>query len=83
MDLTRKLEEEFEPASEEERLKGEQIIKSAIIHNSQCFWPDIVERNNGEVSFDTLLRASRSLQSKRVIRLKEDPYEHDYEYILR
>ena len=61
---------------------AQETICLAIKNNQQCFWPEIVKQNNGELPEEALLEASRQMQKNKQIRLKEDSLEHDMEYIL-
>ena len=69
--------------SDEELEQACKVIETAIRNVQQCFLTDILRENNGKLDEHLLMEASRKMQRERRIRLKEDSYEHCYEYILR
>jgi len=62
---------------------AKQIIRAAITKNQQCFVPQINKENNGRVSHQAISAATSEMTKSKELRLKEDSYEHDWEYILR
>jgi len=83
MNHNRKLQaEEKRPDSNEIDL-AKQIIRDAINKNQQCFVPQINKENNGRVSHEAISAATSEMTKSKELRLKEDSYEHDWEYILR
>lgn len=58
------------------------IVVAAIQNNSDCFRPDISREAQGRVSEGALSQAISELVKESVIRMREDPYEHDWEYVL-
>ena len=59
-----------------------QIIRAAITRKQQCFAPQINKENNGRVSHDAISAATNAMTKSGELRLKEDFYERDWEYIL-
>ncbi len=62
--------------------QAQDVIRMAIEKNQQCFWPEIVRQNNGELPINAILEASRQMQRNNQIRLREDSLEHAMEYLL-
>ena len=62
---------------------AKQIIRAAIKKEQQCFSPQIDKENNGRVSIGAISAATSVMIKSGELRLKEDSYEHDWEYILR
>lgn len=58
------------------------IVVVAIEAVSDCFRPDISKAAGGRVSEEALSAAIKELIAERVIRLRECPYEHDWEFVL-
>ena len=66
----------------EEIQKARIIVVAAIQANSDCYRPTISREANGRVSEEALRAAISELVKEGVIRMREDPYEHDWEYLL-
>jgi predicted transcriptional regulator len=66
----------------EEVQRARIIVVAAIETASNCFRPDISKAANGRVSEQALSAAIKELLAERVIRMRECPYEHDWEYLL-
>jgi len=60
-----------------------QIIRAAIQKEQQCFAPQINKENINRVSNGAISAATYVMIKSEELRLKEDSYEHDWEYILR
>jgi len=60
-----------------------QIIRVAIKKKQQCFAPQINKENINRVSNGAISAATHVMIKSGELRLKEDSYEHDWEYILR
>ena len=61
---------------------AEMAVIGAIENYSECFFPQIIQFANGQVSEEAIREAIRVLVSEGVIRQRECPYEHAYEYRL-
>ena len=68
--------------SSEEIKKAVLIVRKAILNSPQCFWPDILKKNNSQVSTDALMAATSLMLRKKQIRIRECQFEHAWEYIL-
>jgi len=77
-----KAEETIEPSAEQIQ-EGRSVIKSAIEKNQSCYWGNIVKENNSRLPLAALDKASSQMQKERIIRLREDDFEHDWEYVFR
>ena len=66
----------------EEIQRARIIVVAAIEANATCYRPDISREAAGRVSEDALRQAISELVKERVIRMREDSYEHDWEYLL-
>ena len=72
----------LEPSSEQVQ-KARLVIKSAIEKNQSCYWGNIVKENNDRLPLAALNKASSQMQKEKIIRLREDDLEHDWEYVFR
>ena len=61
---------------------AKKLIIETIRSNQQTFWPEISKANNGKYSFDEIQDAKSQLIISGVIRMKEDSFEHDWEWCL-
>lgn len=66
----------------EEVQKARIIVVAAIQNNTDCYRPTISREANGRVSEAALREAIAELVKEGVVRMREDPYEHDWEYLL-
>lgn len=62
---------------------AKQIIRAAVKKNQQCFIPQIKKENGCRVSHEAISSAASEMTKSGELRLKEDSFEHDWEYILR
>ena len=75
-----KAAEDTATPSRQEILKARIIVVAAIESVSDCYRPDISKAAGGRVSETALSKAISELVKEGVIRMKECPYEHDWEY---
>lgn len=83
MDLSKTPEpDQEEKVSSAEIQKARIIVVAAVQAESDCFWPQIIKHTTGKVSEKAVRAAIKELIAERVIRMRECPYEHDWEYVL-
>ena len=66
----------------EEIQQARIIVVAAIEATPTCYRPDITRHAAGHVSEIAIKTAIAELLRERVIRMKEDDIEHDWEYRL-